>query len=762
MDTQTASLIQTAIDYFQKGHLDRAEMPLQEVLQSQPRNFAALHVLGIIRVVQNRYDDAVRFLHDAVQVSPDNSLANYNLAIAYASAGDDHQALPYHHRTVELAPHNQDAWINYGKSLSALRRHDEAIGCYDKALDIDPNHVIALGNRGVLLAESGRHEEALSAFRKVLDIDDSHPITWMNKANTLRALKRYEESLDKYDRAIKLDPDNANLWSNKANVLKNMKRYDEALEHYDRAIWLAPDNADAWYNKGYTLTVLKRHDEAVPHYERAIELAPDNADVWYHLGNTLIGFKRYEEAIASFDKALLLDPEYTFLFGDRLSAKLAICDWHELEAELAELARQVDNGQKTCTPFTVLSVLDSPALQQKAAMSYAQNFPHQYFIAPASKTRDNNKIRVGYFTNDFHAHATSFLSAEIFELHDRNAFEIFAFCFGPDKTDKMRNRLVQAFDRFVNVREKSDKESAALSRELGIDIAVDMQGYQTEHRPGIFAFEAAPIQVNYLAYPGTMGAAYMNYLIADHTLIPEASRQYYTEKIAYLPHCYQPNDRKREVADKLYTREAWGLPPRGIVFCCFCSNYKITPCTFDVWMRILKQVKGSVLWLLKENVSAVRNLRQAAEQRGVSGDRLIFAKFADNPHHLARHRVADLFLDTIPCNAHTTASDALWAGLPLLTCKGQSFTSRVAASLLKAAGLPELVTRTLEEYERTAIKLATHPAKLSAIRQKLEADRTTVPLFDSPRYTQHLESAYKAMYERHKSNLPPDHIIVKH
>jgi predicted O-linked N-acetylglucosamine transferase (SPINDLY family) len=350
--------------------------------------------------------------------------------------------------------------------------------------------------------------------------------------------------------------------------------------------------------------------------------------------------------------------------------------------------------------------------------------------------------------------------AGLFESHNKNNFELIAFSFGAEHKDKMRERVSSSFDQFIDVQNKSDKDVALLSRNIGIDIAIDLKGFTKDGRIGIFFHRAAPIQVNYLGYPGTAGAAYIDYIIADRTLIPENSQQHYSEKIVYLPNSYQVNDRKREIAEKIFSRESLGLPKTDFVFCCFNNNYKITPSTFSSWMRILKKVNGSVLWLLEDNTTAANNLRKEAHAKGVDSQRLIFATRMPPADHLARHHAADLFLDTLPCNAHTTASDALWSGLPVLTCMGESFASRVAASLLNAIGLPELITNSQEQYEALAIELAFNPEKLGTIKQRLDKNRLTFPLFDTDLLTKHLEAAYTQMYERYHADLPPEHFHV--
>jgi predicted O-linked N-acetylglucosamine transferase (SPINDLY family) len=369
-------------------------------------------------------------------------------------------------------------------------------------------------------------------------------------------------------------------------------------------------------------------------------------------------------------------------------------------------------------------------------------------------------MRIGYFSSDCHDHATMFLMAGLFEEHDRTRFEVTVFSFGLASQDAMRQRLLAGVERFIDVREKSDQEVVALARSLELDIAVDLKGFTSGARTELFALRVAPIQVSYLGYPGTMGVPYMEYLIADHTLIPAPSRVHYSEKVVYLPDSYQVNDSRRAIAARVFTREQVGLPAQGFVFCCFNNSYKILPAVFDVWMRLLQRVPGSVLWLLQDNAGAMQNLYQEAQRRGVDPSRLVFATRLGHSEHLSRQRLADLFLDTLPYNAHTTASDALWSGLPVLTCMGESFAARVGASLLKAVGLPELISENLAQYEALAVQLASQPQRLAALRERLAANRATAALFDTRRFTRNLERAYAQILQRHRDGLPPDHIEV--
>ena len=446
--------------------------------------------------------------------------------------------------------------------------------------------------------------------------------------------------------------------------------------------------------------------------------------------------------------------------GDLLVPKMTICNWSDLVESFENISKKIMANEKVINPFPLLSLTDDAMLQKKSSAIYAQDkYPFNPILGSILNRSKNEKIRLGYFSADFKNHPVAFLIAELFEIHDRSQFEIYAFSL-IKAADEMRGRLQLAFDHSIEIQAMTDIEIAQLSRSLNIDIAVDLTGFTKDSRTGIFSYRAAPIQVNYLGYPGTMGADYIDYIIADKTLIPLDTQSSYTEKVVYLPNSYQVNDRKRAISEKQFTRHELGLPEDGFVFCCFNNNFKILPATFTSWMRILKAVEGSVLWLLQDNPWAVENLKKEALKQGVDAQKLVFAERMPLPEHLARHRQADLFLDTLPYNAHTTTSDALWAGLPVLTLMGQSFASRVAASLLNAIGLTELITNTQEEYEALAIELAQNPHKLAEIKLKLTNNRLITPLFDTPLFTKNLEDAYIKIYERYQADLEPDHIVI--
>ena len=633
----------------------------------------------------------------------------------------------------------------------------------EEILREQPDHFDSLHLLGVISYKNKRLQLAIDLMERAIKLNPNNADYCYNLGIVLHDLKQLDVAVASYDKAIQLDPDYAEAYYNRGNALQDLRQLDAAVASYDKAIQLDPDYAEAYYNRGNALQDLGRLEAAVASYDKAIQLKPSYTKVYVNRGNALQHLKRFDAAASSYDKAIQLKPDLDYLIGIWLHTRMQLCDWSNLESNVAELITKIELGIKSSPSFHILALTTSLSVQLKVSEIWVNDqYPYNPSLGPITKLQRSNKIRVGYFSADFHNHATAHLMADLFETHDKSRFELFAFSFGPDQQDEMRKRVFKAFDQFIDVRMMSDKAVAELSRKLCIDIAIDLKGLTQDQRIGIFSYRAAPIQVSYIGYPATVGADYIDYLIADKTIIPDQSQQYYSEKVVYLPNSYQANDRNKVISDKQFTRKELGLPVEGFIFCCFNNNYKITPYVFDSWIRILNAVRGSVLWLFEDNPTAAVNLRKESERRGLDPRRLIFAKRMQLPDHLARHRVADLFLDTLPYNAHTTASDALWAGLPVLTCMGESFASRVAASLLRAIGLPELITADQADYESLAIELATNPVKLRSIRDRLTENRLTTPLFDTPLFTRHIEEAYREMYERYQNDLLPDRIEIKH
>ena len=527
----------------------------------------------------------------------------------------------------------------------------------------------------------------------------------------------------------------------------------DALESFRRAAEADPQCAEAHLSLGTALVLSGAARRAVTSYDAAVAIAPGEFRAHLLRGWALRQCDRLDEAVASLETALGLQPDVPQALAEALFCYAWICDWGGVERMLRAL-RQIPGALQSVEPSTLIAFSDDPSEQLLAARSHSTRIAGSIASMPPPPRYDHGRIRVAYVSNDFFAHATSFLMAELFELHDRSQFSILGVSFTKDDGSSVRRRIAQSCDKFVTLRDEPDHEIARWLREQEVEIAVDLKGLTGFARPGIFALRPAPVQVSYLGHPGSLGASCIDYLVADEFLIPPASQAFYAEKIAYLPDSYQVNDRKRAVLQETPTRAAAGLPDDGLVFCCFNNNWKITAPVFDVWMRLLAAVEGSVLWLLGDNRRAVENLRREARARGVAPERLIFAERAPNDAHLARQRLADLFLDTLPCNAHTTASDALWSGVPIVTCAGRSFPARVAGSLLGAVGLNELVTQSLEEYEALALVLARDRERLRSLRAHLSRDRERLPLFDTPRFCRHLEQAYRQMWRTYREGKP--------
>jgi predicted O-linked N-acetylglucosamine transferase (SPINDLY family) len=740
--------LQQAVMLHQAGRLNDAERLYRAVLLTHPRHPDAHHNLGILAMQLNRpdaglfhfgealnalfaarrYAGVVALAEELTQRHPGWGHGWKALGTALAQMGRYSDALPHQKKSVALLPADAEAHFNLGNNLLKLERLEEAEAAYQCALQLKPGYAEAYCNMGTVLRKSQRPEEACTAYRQ----------------------------------AIRFKPDYAEACNNLGATLCDLGRTGEADACFQQALAIRPDFADAYCNRGHLQDSLRLYDAALQNFDQAIALRPNFAEAHCGRGDLLRKAQQYEAAIESFARALAIKPDYDFLTGTYLNGRMQLCDWTEYDAQAEKLAAAILRGAKVIPPFPLMAIVDAPELHRRAAEIWGQNLVLQQQALPALPPRaPKEKIRIGYFSADFHNHATTSLMAELFELHDKARFELVAFSFGPEQDDAMRARTRAAFDRFIDVQAMSNREVAQLARELEIDIAVDLKGYTQDSRPGIFGFRAAPVQVNYLGYPGTMAADCMDYLIADSVVIPEHSRQYYPEKIITLPNSYQPNDRKRDIAARQFTRAELGLPEDGFVFCCFNNNFKITPDVFADWMRILGQTPGSVLWLLQSSPAVCVNLRLAAAKYGIAPERLIFAPRLDLPEHLARHRLADLFLDTFPYNAHTTASDALWTGLPVLTRAGASFASRVAASLLTAIGLPELITRSREDYVKLAATLAAQPKKLMRLKKELEKNRNTHPLFDAALFARHIEEAYTRIWQRYSQSLPPEDIDLR-
>ncbi len=572
----------------------------------------------------------------------------------------------------------------------------------------------------------------------------------------------YEGALAHFEATLRIDPKNAVAHSNKGNALQELNQLQLALEAYEKAISLDQKYAEAYNNKANTLFLLDKFEDAIEAYQKAIDLNPDYADAYNGRGNSFSKKGDLLKAFESCEIARQLDGNAPNILASCLSIRIKMCHWDGLQHLLAQLYRFALQPGNKIHPFDYLALIDDPVAIKSITSQYIYDkHPVRDNLGELIRRPFKKKIRVAYFSGDFISHPVSYLMAGVLEEHDHEKYEVYGFSYRPGGAEdiEIQTRISDACERFVDVQGKSDKEIAALAREMEIDIAIDLGGLTAHNKPGVFSYRAAPIQISYIGYLGTMGAPYYDYLIADETIIPPSEQEAYAEKIIYLP-SYQANDSKRSSSKRIFTREELGLPSEGFIYCCFNNSYKITPGIFDSWARILLAVEGSILFIYADNEEVKKNLTSEIEVRGVSSGRMIFAGRLARDEYLARYRVADLFLDTSPYNAGTTASDALWAGLPVITFLGRSFSARMCGSLLKSIGLPELVAPSLQDYEDLAISIGKNPETIASLKNRLAENRLTMPLFDTKLFTRNLESAYKKAYERYQLDLIPNNISV--
>jgi len=674
-----------------------------------------------------------------------------------------------HHRAGRLAR----AAALYRKALAKNPEHAEAfkllvlvmyqrgeigsaVKLIERALpDLNDQALVHL-ELGYALQTQARLDEAAASYRRGLalrpDVAEAHN----NLGYVLQAQNRLDEAAASYHRAVQLKPDFAEAHNNLGVVFKDLGEPEKALASCQRAVALAPRNAVLHNNLACALRVQNRLDDAATSYRQALALDPDYAQAHCNLGYVLNDRGKLHEAIACFERAVALEPHDAGALSAWFRQRQNICDWSSYWDNEARVRRALVSQPSLGSPLTLLRLSSTPEEQFDCARSAAAKIavPEtelQHWLQP----KLGERIRIGYLSEHFHQHPVSSLIAELIERHDRRRFEVLGYSYGPDDRSAVRARLRGGFDRFVELYNSPHRRAAALIHGDAVDILIDLTGYTGECRPAIFAYRAAPIQVNYLGFPGTMGADFIDYIIVDRFLVPPDQQRFYAEKLVHLPNCYQPSDTRRQVADAIASRDKWGLPNKNFIFCCFNNSYKITPAFFEVWMRLLKAVPASVLWLIEANPLVKENLQREAMDRGVTAERLVFAPRMAMPDYLAGLRLADLFLDTLPYNAGATANDALWVGLPVLTCTGKTYVGRMAGALLTAIGVPELITTSLEEYEALALRLATEPSLLVRLRQKLARNRSTMPLFDIAGFTRDLEAVYTRMWEIWRSGRPP-------
>jgi len=696
-----AQQTERAFNLLSNGKFDAAERLLKQVLRNDPSARLSLYYLGLIEYRRNRFAKAAELIEKAIALG-------------------------------EVDP---TVFNNLGLALMAAKQRKQAIKAFDQAIELDSAYVLAWFNRGIAYDRS----------------------------------KRPKEAQDSYEKALAFDPYFTLAHNNLGLVHQRNGDLTKAIACFEACLLIQPDYHLALNNLGFCQQLLGLTDLALDHFQTATNILPLYTEAHVNLGNLLQQLGRYCEALEHYQIAFKLDPELDLLLGNLMHCKAMICDWQNYETQWRQIEKKTHQGLLPCSPFVLLSGCDNG----KTALMLAQRYTERHVHAPdlaAPLSPDqmqtamrSSKLRIGYISSDFREHPVAYLMVGIIENHDRAAFEVVGFAIGRPGHDSLGQRICESFDQFIDVSSLSDHQVVETIRSQHIDIAIDLNGYIEGCRPSIFKARVAPVQINYYGYPGTMGASFMDYIVGDRYLMPSGSEAYYQEKIIYLPESYQPNDDRRPIIDSAANRTTQGLPEDAFVFCCFNKPYKITPSVFASWMQILSAVPKAVLWLQSNDNTVRLNLRQSATKAGINPDRLVFAtRVPTTAEHLARYRLADLFLDTYPYSAHTTANDALWADLPVLGFSGETFSARVSESLLSVLNLSDLVMRTIPAYQTKAIELAQHPDQLLDFRERLMAAKKTSTLYQPAQITRWLEAGFTKAHERSRQGLALEHIFVPH
>jgi protein O-GlcNAc transferase len=732
----------------ESGQAAEAENLLRRVLTRKPDHGDARFNLGTLYTRLGRLDEAVAEFRKLLTHYPDNADAHNNLGIVLERQAQWEAAAEAYRKALTLEGNHLSALNNLGNVLRSQRRAEEAAEHYARAMNIAPAHADGYLNMGMLRAGQNQLKEASEWFRKALAVDPLCLEAAINLGEALRQTGALADAMNAFRKALSIDSGSVIALNGLGNLLRMQSQLGEAAECYLRAMRAAPQNPDGFLNLGVLRAQQGQFDEACVLLRQAVKVDSSCTPAQFKLAEALKVSGRLDESKAVYQQLLLLQPENIAACAGLAHVRQHLCEWDGIEALWEDARRAIRDGEDTgITPFSALSIPTTGEEQLACASAWAHRefgwISDQYAsgkrAAPLARP-----LRLGYLSWDYHQHATAYLMAEVFELHDRDRFSVTAYSFGPDDGSAIRHRIQDACDAFVDVAALSDAAAARRIADDGIDILIDLKGYTLGSRTAILAYRPAPVQVNWLGFPGTMGTHCIDWIFADPFIIPEGADKYYSERVYRLPDCYQPNDRRREIA-AVPTRADCGLPEAGVVFCCFNQPYKILPETFSAWTRILCRVPDSVLWLLETNPMAMQNLRLNAAAHGVAAERIIFAPHRPLAAHLARYRIADLALDTFPYTSHTTASDALWAGCPLVARAGDTFASRVSGSVLHAAQMPELVAHTMEAFEELAVQIALDPDRCAGLRRRLHEGRMTFPLFDTPRFVQNLERAYHAL-----------------
>ena len=754
------SAINQLINLYNKGQLAEVVEQAEALVVKYPDLFLVWNILGAASKGIGSVQIATEAFKKVTKLNPTYGAGFNNLGVILEEQGKLDEAIGEYTKALAIEPENAEAHFNMGNALREKGKLGESIGSYTKALAIKPENALAYFNMGNALKEQGKLDKAIEVYEKAIGLKPDHALAHNNMGNALKEQGKLDEAIEAYTDALAIKPDHVDAHNNMGNALRAQGKLDKAIVAYTKALAIKPDHADAYNNMGNALKEQGKLDEAIEAYTDALSIKPDHVMAYSNIGDALQRQSKLDEAISAYEKALSIESHHAIARANKLYCLAHMCDWSSLDIEKPRF-EELGIVEDSIQPFTMIPLEDAPDRHRLRSELYArETYPDRALTLPEMPREKSNRLRIGYFSADFKEHPVAYLIAKVLEKHNRDKFEVFGYCLNGNSQTELRQRLINSFDYFADLNGLSDKDAALMARQHRLDIAIDLTGYTNGNRSGIFAYRAAPILINYLGFPGTSGADYMDYIIADNYLIPGGSRHFYTEKPIYLPHTYMPTDNTRKFSKNSIDRGSLGLPEDAFIICCFNNNYKITSSEFDIWMRVLKKVENSILWLRSSNYWSEENIKKEAEKRKIDPDRIVFAGRVPMDEHLTRQRCADLFVDTFNFNAHTTATEALWAGLPVVTKSGQGFAARVAGSLLNAVGLSELITDCENEYEALILNLATDKQKLSNIKNKLAANRLSQPLFDTEKYTIYLEDGYQKAHRRHLLGKHPDTISV--
>ena len=801
--------LKKAVLYHRSGKLEQAENIYTQILAKHPEHADALHLMGLLAYEKGKNNEGINLIKKAIETDHSQPFFFNNLGNIYKAVGRFDDARSCYSSALTLTPEYADACYNMANILRELKNPDEAISYYKKTVKIIPEHIEAYNNMAVLLCEQGKAESALLIYKKILEIKPYFYNALNNMGHIYKDQKNFDDAMSCYKKSIKADPGRPEAYASMGSMLQITGRLNEAVKYYKKAINIKPDFYEAFNDMGTVFLELNmlqpamecfikaatinpftpnvynnignvykkkgRFNKAAKCYEKGIDLNPDLFETYYNLGLVYGKTGRFEEAVGCYKKAIEKKSDYTFAYNFLIYQLQQICSWKEINPlilKLDKLTKKTLKDKETSAqmPFLAFSLNDDPLHNFNVAKSWSDNIENsmgsliksvkgsKFLFSPGLSRK--KRIILGYLSSDFKNHATAHLMLSMFKMHNRDKFKIYCYSDGEDDKSSYRTKIINDCDGFVEIRGLSHFDAATRIYNDQVDILIDLKGYTEGGRLEIFALRPSPVQVSYLGFPGTTGADFIDYIIADKIVIPLKDRENFSEKVVYMPNTYQVNDRFQIISDQNISRKEAGLPENGFVFCSFNGTCKIDSATFDLWLSILRDVPKSVLWLLKSNDLVEYNLKYEAEKRDVDSDRLFFGEKLLKDRHLARLKLADLAIDTIIVNGHTTTSDALWAGVPVITLQGRHFASRVSSSILNAIGLNDLIVHNTDDYRNLAILLAKDPARLKFYRQKIDDNRMKYPLFDTLRFVKNIEKAYQQMWKIYESGNVPVHINV--